>query len=124
MPYVDETGRRIEPEKPNAVKLERFIFDAIPLAANPLILQTVRAEEFSPVKNATGVDSAETSRRDMNRRAARWLEESGFDVPRRADGEPDGLLEISPLLALDADHLREQMVVPPRIAPGGAHYWE
>lgn len=123
VPYVDERGRRIEPEKPNAVKLESFIFDAIPLAGKPLILQTIREEEFSPVKNVTGVDSAESSRRDLNRRAARWLESAGHAVPWR-EGEPDGLFEISPLLALDADHLREQMSTPPRITPGGAHYWE
>jgi len=123
VPYVDETGRRIEPEKPNAIKLESFIFDAIPLAKSPLILQTVREEEFSPVKNATGVDSAETSRRDMNRRAARWLEAAGYAVPKRG-GEPDGLFEIGPVLALDADHLREQLATPPTITPGGAHYWE
>ncbi len=123
VPWIDENGRRIEPDKPNAVKLESFIFDAIPLAANPLILQTVRAEEFSPVKNAVGVDSAETARRDLNRRAVRWLEACGFSVPRR-DGEPDGLFEISPLLALDADHLREQMSTAPKMTPGGTHYWE
>jgi len=124
VPYVNGSGRRVNPDSPNAVKLESFIFDAIPLAANAMILQTVRAEEFSPVKNATGVDSAETARRDMNRRAARWLAECGFDVPWRADGEPDGLFEISPLLALDADHLREQMVRPPKINRTAAHYWE
>ncbi|MDM8008903.1 MAG: UDPGP type 1 family protein [Phycisphaerae bacterium] len=123
VPHVNEAGRRIEPDKPNAVKLESFIFDAIPLARNPLILQTIREEEFSPVKNATGVDSAETSRRDLNRRAARWLESAGFAVPWR-EAEPDGLFEISPVLALDADHLREQMAMPPQIRPGNAHYWE
>ncbi len=124
VPYVDESGRRVEPTDPNAVKLEAFIFDAIPLAAKPLILQTIRAEEFSPVKNATGVDSAETSRRDMNRRAARWLNGAGFDVPVRPDGEPDGLFEISPLLALDGAHLREVMVRPPKFTAGGKHYFE
>ena len=124
VPCLDATGQRIEPAGPNAVKLEAFIFDAIPLAKNPLILQTSRAEEFSPVKNARGVDSAETSRRDMNRRAAAWLESAGFDVPRRPDGEPDGCFEISPLLALDSGHLREAMLSPPAIQPGGQHYWE
>jgi hypothetical protein len=29
------------------VKLEQFVFDAIPLAANPMVFQTDRAEEFS-----------------------------------------------------------------------------
>jgi len=66
--HVDERGRRVAADKPNAVKLETFIFDAIPLANGAMVLQTVRAEEFSPVKNASGADSAETSRRDMVRR--------------------------------------------------------
>jgi UDP-N-acetylglucosamine/UDP-N-acetylgalactosamine diphosphorylase len=117
--YVDlGSGELIEPGEANAVKLETFIFDAIPMAQNPLILQTVREEEFSPVKNATGVDSIETCRRDQNRRAARWLEEAGVKVPRRADGEPDATIEISPLVALDADQLREELRERPVIRPG------
>ena len=122
--YVNERGERINPATPNAVKLETFIFDAIPLAEKPMVLQTVRAEEFSPVKNATGVDSAETSRRDMVRRAAAWLTSCGFDVPRRSDGQPDAIIEISPLLALDADHLREVLTAPPKIIRGQAVYLE
>jgi UDP-N-acetylglucosamine/UDP-N-acetylgalactosamine diphosphorylase len=124
VPYMDDTGRRVEPTEPNAVKLEAFIFDAIPLARNPLILQTIRSEEFSPVKNATGVDSAETSRRDMNRRAAAWLRGAGFEVPTRTDGEPDGVFEISPLLALDGAHVREVLVQSPVFTAGGTHYFE
>ena len=124
VPYMDDRGRRIEPAQPNAVKLESFIFDAIPYAHNPLILQTVRAEEFGPVKNAKGVDSEATARRDMNRRAAAWLDAAGFDIPRRRDGEPDGRFEIGPLLALDAGHLREVMAQRPTITPGRMHYWE
>jgi UDP-N-acetylglucosamine/UDP-N-acetylgalactosamine diphosphorylase len=120
--FVDQAGDRHEPAKPNAVKLETFIFDALPLARNPLILQTSRAEEFSPVKNAEGADSAATSRRDMNRRAARWLEACGVDVPRTDDGEPDCTLEISPLLALDEEHLREVLPEVPPIERGGEVY--
>lgn len=122
--HVDATGQRIEPTEPNAVKLEAFIFDAIPLAKQSMILEAARSEEFSPVKNATGVDSADTSRRDLNRRAATWLEGAGFDVPRRADGEPDGVFEISPVLAIDPGHLREVMLAAPTIQRGAQHYWE
>ena len=122
--FVDEAGRRFEPDQPNAIKLESFIFDALPLADKPLILQTTRAEEFSPVKNATGGDSAVTSRRDMNRRAATWLHQAGFGVPIGDDGEPDGLFEISPLFALEAGQLRETMTERPLFTPGGTHYWE
>ncbi len=124
VPHLDAQGRWIEPTAPNAVKLEAFIFDAIPYASNPLILQTSRAEEFSPVKNATGVDSEHTARRDMNRRAAAWLHAAGFDVPRRPDGEPEGLFEISPTLALDGGHLREVIIEAPVIKAGQSHYWE
>ncbi len=122
--YVNEKGEKIEPAKPNAIKLETFIFDAIPCAANPMILETVRAEEFSPVKNAVGNDSPETTQRDMIRRAARWLTQAGFEVPMTADGVPDGVFEISPLWALDAAHLREKLTIPPTIRRGGKYVWE
>jgi UDP-N-acetylglucosamine/UDP-N-acetylgalactosamine diphosphorylase len=47
----------IRPERPNGVKFEMFVFDALPLAYNPLVIETLRADDFSPVKNAEGVDS-------------------------------------------------------------------
>jgi UDP-N-acetylglucosamine/UDP-N-acetylgalactosamine diphosphorylase len=124
VPYVNESGQQVKPDSPNAIKLEAFIFDAIPLADNPIILQTTRAEEFSPVKNATGVDSAETSRRDLNRRAACWIEEAGHTVPRTSDGEPDGTFEISPLLAQEAKHLSEALPETIALEAGQSHYFE
>lgn len=105
VPYVDESGKLIKPDKPNAIKLEQFVFDAIPLAKNPIVYTTDRAEEFSPVKNAEGADSPATSRRDQNRRAARWLSAAGVAVPMK-DTEPDCTLEISPLYAATAEQLR------------------
>jgi UDP-N-acetylglucosamine/UDP-N-acetylgalactosamine diphosphorylase len=107
VPHVDGQGRAIKPEKPNAVKLEQFVFDAIPLAANAIVYTTDRAEEFSPVKNAEGADSPATSRRDQVRRAARWLEHAGIDVPRK-NGEPDATLEIAPLYATTDEQLRQR----------------
>jgi len=103
--YVDDFGTRVEPKKPNAVKLETFIFDVLPLAKNPLVLEVDRAEEFSPVKNATGVDSLETAQRDLVRRSCRWLAQAGVPIPRRADGEPDAKIVLSPLRVLDGDDL-------------------
>jgi UDP-N-acetylglucosamine/UDP-N-acetylgalactosamine diphosphorylase len=121
VPYVDpQTGHVVKPDKPNAVKLEQFVFDAIPLAKNAIVYETDRAEEFSPVKNAEGVDSPATSRRDQVRRAARWLQAAGVTVPTR-EGEPDATLEISPLYATSAEQLRERQ---PKInvKPGAAIY--
>ena len=118
---VDAAGNVVEPQSPNVVKLEMFVFDAIPLARNPLVLYTRREEEFSPVKNADGTDSPATSRRDQIRRAARWLEACGCAVPRDKDAEPAMPLEISPIFALDADDLREQLKAvdkQPVLTPG------
>ncbi len=124
-PYIHlATGRRMEPAEPNAIKLESFIFDALPLARGPILLGTSRAEEFSPVKNATGVDSVETAVRDMSRRAARWLEASGFKAPRDAAGEPAGRYEISPLAALDAAQLAARQMKPRTLSPGEDVYIE
>jgi UDP-N-acetylglucosamine/UDP-N-acetylgalactosamine diphosphorylase len=117
VPFVDEAGKPVKPDKPNAVKLEQFVFDAIPLAKNAIVVETDRAEEFSPEKNAEGVDSPQTCRRDQIRRAARWLREAGVEVPTR-EGEPDAVLEISPLFATTARQLEERN---PRVkVPNGA----
>jgi len=121
VPCVDDAGEPIKPQQPNAVKLEQFVFDAIPLARNPLVYTTDRAEEFSPVKNAEGDDSPATCRCDQIRRAARWLATAGIRVPMR-DGEPDATIEISPLFALTAEDLagRRDEIAP--IRPGASVY--
>lgn len=122
VPYVDASGRQVKPDKPNAVKLEQFVFDAIPLAKNPIVYETDRAEEFSPVKNAEGADSPATSRRDQIRRAARWLAAAGVEIPMRGD-EPDASIEISPAYAVS----QAQVVAhKPRltIKPGQSVYLE
>lgn len=111
VPHVNlNTGERVEPHEPNGVKVEAFVFDALPLARYPVLLETSRAEEFSPVKNPTGVDSIESARRDMSRRAADWLERCGVTVPRGANGDPTAPCEISPLAAMDAAQLRERIL--------------
>jgi UDP-N-acetylglucosamine/UDP-N-acetylgalactosamine diphosphorylase len=103
VPFVDAKGRRIEPERPNGIKFESFIFDALGYAKNPVTLEVRREEEFSPVKNATGVDSPETAQRDLMETFASWLEEAGVRVPRNEKGSPAVRLEISPLYALDRE---------------------
>ncbi len=124
VPCVGPDGRTVRPDRPNAVKLEMFVFDALPLAEKTLILETVRAEEFSPVKNASGTDSLDTCRRDQVRRAAVWLEAAGVRVPRDARSEPAAAVEISPLLALEADDLKGRVDPAMSIRPGEQVYLE
>ncbi|MFN0012371.1 MAG: UTP--glucose-1-phosphate uridylyltransferase [Phycisphaerales bacterium] len=106
------TGARIEPAAPNAVKLEMFVFDALPLCRQSVVLETDR-EEFAPIKNATGPDSVETCRDLQTARAARWLTASGHAVPTRPDGAPDCTLELSPLVALEPADLRGKSLAQP-----------
>lgn len=82
VPFINDNGELIKPEEANAVKFETFIFDALPLAKNPVILEAERGEEFSPVKNKTGVDSIESSQKDQNSKAISWLKKAGNTVPQ------------------------------------------
>jgi len=108
VPFIDESATLVKPDKPNAIKLEMFVFDALPMAAETVILETNRREEFSPVKNATGADSATTCLHDQVRRAASWLEAAGLQVPRDADGQVAAAIEISPLFADSAEELAKR----------------
>jgi UDP-N-acetylglucosamine/UDP-N-acetylgalactosamine diphosphorylase len=123
VPYVDARGQVVKPDKPNAVKLEQFVFDAIPLANNAIVFETDRAEEFSPVKNAEGADSPATCRRDQIRRGARWLSDAAVQVPQSGQ-EPDAILEISPLYAVNEAQLKERNVARelPQVKPGAQVY--
>ncbi len=122
IPCIDKNGNRVEPQSPNGVKLETFVFDAIPLSGRSVILQTLREEEFAPVKNASGIDSAEVTRQMMTNRAAAWLEAAGVKVPRKPDGVPDCTLEIAPSFALTADDLKAKRGQIPEIKPGDELY--
>ncbi|MCP4592760.1 MAG: UDPGP type 1 family protein [bacterium] len=118
------TGERVLPDQPNAVKFELFVFDALPLANQVMILLRKRTDCFSPVKNAEGVDSAATAQRDMIRQAVHRLEACGVGVPRRSDGEPDAVVEISPALVVDEEKLRVAAAALGQIHPGAQVYLE
>ena len=119
VPYYDvDAGRMVEPSGPNAVKLETFVFDAIPLADSSIIYETSRVEEFAPIKNAEGVDSPATSHQLQSDRAGAWLEAIGVQVPRDDEGRVNARIEISPLIALEPDDLVSAHDLPERIEAG------
>jgi len=122
VPFLDEKGTLVKPEAPNAVKLETFVFDALPLAERTVILETERPEEFSPVKNATGDDSPTTCLHDQVRRAAAWLEKAGIKVPRDAEGLVSAAIEICPLYADSAEALAKKVDRDLIIAAGQSVY--
>jgi UDP-N-acetylglucosamine/UDP-N-acetylgalactosamine diphosphorylase len=105
VPCLDEEGRIVKPEKENALKFERFIFDVLPLAERWAVVETSRREEFAPLKNAKGDDSPEAVKQAISDLAADWLERAGVRVPKRPDGGAAVALEVSPLFALDGAEL-------------------
>lgn len=109
VPFIDlATGRGVEPAKTNAVKLETFVFDALPMTSRSIIYETDRVEEFAPIKNADApgaLDTPQTSREIQTERAARWLEKSGAKVAREAGGKVQAVIEISQLTAIEAEDL-------------------
>ena len=62
IPYMDETGTFIKPDKPNGYKFEELVLDMIHLMDSCLPYEVVRNHEFAPIKNPTGVDSVESAR--------------------------------------------------------------
>jgi len=112
VPFVDPTGRRIEPSTPNAIKFERFIFDLMPSAARAIVVEVDPARHFAPLKNGPGEkkDTAATVRAQMTHLHTEWLRRAGAEVAEGA------AVEISPLVALDAEELAGKIRAGARIA--------
>ena len=96
---VTDEGHPMQPESPNGVKFEMFVFDALPFAKQPVILETAREDDFSPVKNAEGADSPQTCKEDQLREFTRWLKAAGVEIETDGTGLPAVTFEISPLFA-------------------------
>lgn len=99
---LDERGQSVEPQEPNAIKFERFIFDLLPEAQKSIVMEADEAAAFAPVKNAPGAnrDSPELVRAQMMALHRKWLREAGVRV---ADGVS---VEITPQFALEAEELK------------------
>ena len=72
-------------------KNEYFIFDHLPFAENPAIVQIDRASFFAPIKNKTGPDSIETAQKAMIEKdrqrlqeISKTLEEGAVELPQEA----------------------------------------
>ena len=82
-----------------------------------MILEAKREDEFSPVKNPDGVDSAVSCRRMLVDKDVRRLEKAGASIPKKENGTPDCVVELSPLTFLDdedtAAYIAEKGINPP-----------
>ncbi len=99
---VGEDAREV-----NGFKFEKFVFDALPLTDRNIIFETLREEEFAPVKNRSGVDSVETARGLMSDLYRGWLRGRKISIPENVE-----VIEISPLLAVEPEDLDDGLSVP------------
>ena len=108
VPYLKPDGTLAEPCEPNALKFEKFIFDLLPSAERPLVVEYPERDCFAPLKNASGApkDTPEYVRQMMLDQHRRWLRAAGAQIADQVD------IEISPSFALDAEQLAT------RIQPG------
>jgi UDP-N-acetylglucosamine/UDP-N-acetylgalactosamine diphosphorylase len=111
VPFINDDGQMVEPREPNALKFERFIFDLLPHAKNPFVVEYAEAEVFAPLKNAPGAsrDTPEYVHQFMIAQHRKWLEAAGTQVAKGV------AVEISPLWALDAEAVAARPDRPPSI---------
>uniref|UniRef100_A0A0A9ZAE6 UDP-N-acetylglucosamine diphosphorylase n=3 Tax=Lygus hesperus TaxID=30085 RepID=A0A0A9ZAE6_LYGHE len=104
IPYVDEEGKLCKPEKPNGIKIEKFVFDVFQFCKNLVVWEVDREDEFSALKNsdAEDKDNPTTARKALYRLHKRYVEEAGgkFDSDKVE-------VEISPLLSYSGEGLRD-----------------
>jgi len=101
IPTINSVGAPVNPTEPNGIKLEMFVFDALPFAQHPVIIETLREDDFSPVKNAAGRDSAATCQADLLRQYARWANANGAGLAVDESGLPAVKFEVAPTFGYD-----------------------
>jgi len=106
--YVDQDGNSHAPDEPNAIKLERFVFDLLPIADKALVVEACASEAFAPVKNADGspTDSPQTCKDAMVALHRKWLQNAGAQIDSRL------LVEIHPQWAWDSQEVQARLPNP------------
>ncbi|KAF5300194.1 hypothetical protein FQA39_LY11228 [Lamprigera yunnana] len=98
--FINENGDRVKPEKPNGIKIEKFVFDVFQFSDHFVTWEVPRHIEFSALKNSNDVgrDCPSTSRKDLFTLHKKYVDAAGGTVL----GE---VVEISPLVSYAGENL-------------------